>query len=181
MAASRGQVVVWFCAGSVFTLSGLFIAGGAYLKYGRPPVAVADASLPIETVIAHVSLDARMDREMQLSPLVPSETAYEVGAKVYIEQCASCHGRPENDVDYAKWMYPRAPQLWHKHAQSNVVGVSDDEPGKTFWKVKNGIRLTGMPAYNHLLNDEQMWNVTLLLKAADQPLSDSVKGILAGK
>jgi len=27
-----------------------------------------------------------------------------------------------------------------------VVGVSDDEPGETYWKVANGIRLTGMPA-----------------------------------
>jgi mono/diheme cytochrome c family protein len=58
------------------------------------------------------------------------------------------------------------------------VGVSDDDPGETFWKVKNGIRLTGMPAFEHTLSNEDMWDVTLLLKAADQPMSAQVKGTL---
>ena len=78
-------------------------------------------------------------------------------------------------------MYPKAPQLWKKHDDSDVVGVSDDEPGETFWKVKSGIRLTGMPTYRHLLSEEQMWEVSLLLKAADQPLPDSVKALLSKK
>jgi len=38
--------------------------------------------------------------------------------------------------------------------------VSDDEPGETYWKVANGIRLTGMPAYKNVLTDTQMWQVT---------------------
>jgi mono/diheme cytochrome c family protein len=78
-------------------------------------------------------------------------------------------------------MYPQAPQLWKKHEASDVVGVSDDEPGKTFWKVKNGIRLTGMPAYSHMLSEEQMWDVSLLLKVADKSLPDSVKAALSAK
>jgi mono/diheme cytochrome c family protein len=75
-------------------------------------------------------------------------------------------------------MYPTAPQLWKAHRKGKVVGVSDDEPGETYWKVANGIRLTGMPAYDHVLTDTQMWQVTLLLKNADQPLPDPVMKIL---
>jgi mono/diheme cytochrome c family protein len=75
-------------------------------------------------------------------------------------------------------MYPSAPQLWKKHAKGKVVGVSDDEPGETFWKVKNGIRLTGMPAFQHLYTDAQMWDVSLLLKNAGQPLPDPVLKLL---
>ena len=48
-------------------------------------------------------------------------------------------------------MFPTAPPLWEKHRQGDVVGVSDDPPGETYWKVANGIRLTGMPAYKELL------------------------------
>jgi thiosulfate dehydrogenase len=59
-----------------------------------------------------------------------------------------------------------------------VVGVSDDEAGETYWKVANGIRLTGMPAYNHVLSDTQMWQVSLLLKNANQQLPDPVVKIL---
>ena len=46
----------------------------------------------------------------------------------------------------------------------SVVGVSDDEPGETYWKVANGIRLSGMPAYTHILTETQMWQVSLLPK-----------------
>ncbi len=48
--------------------------------------------------------------------------------------------------------------------------MSDDEAGETYWKVANGIRLSGMPAYSHVLTDAQMWQVSLLLKNADKEL-----------
>jgi mono/diheme cytochrome c family protein len=74
-------------------------------------------------------------------------------------------------------MYPDAPQLWRKH-KNGVVGVSDDEPGETYWKVAHGIRLTGMPAYSNVLSDTEMWQVSLLLKNADKDLPDPVTKIL---
>ena len=75
-------------------------------------------------------------------------------------------------------MYPATPQLWRKHPKGNVVGVSDDDAGESYWKVANGIRLTGMPAFDHVLTDTEMWQVTLLLKNADQQLPDPVVKIL---
>jgi hypothetical protein len=78
-------------------------------------------------------------------------------------------------------MYPEAPQLWKRHGKKNVVGVSDDEAGETYWKVANGIRLTGMPSYSKVLTDTQMWQVSLLLKNADKELPDPVVKILSGK
>jgi mono/diheme cytochrome c family protein len=55
-----------------------------------------------------------------------------------------------------------------------VVGVSDDPVGETYWKVRNGIRLSGMPAFNNLLNETQMWQVSVLLANADKPLPANV-------
>jgi thiosulfate dehydrogenase len=60
------------------------------------------------------------------------------------------------------------------------VGVSDDPPGETYWKVENGIRLTGMPSYNKVLNQMQMWQVTVLLANADKPLPPAALDILNG-
>jgi mono/diheme cytochrome c family protein len=74
-------------------------------------------------------------------------------------------------------MFPTAPQLWKKHGEG-IVGVSDDEPGETYWKVANGIRLSGMPSYKHILSDTQMWQVSLLLKNADKELPAPVTQIL---
>ena len=76
-------------------------------------------------------------------------------------------------------MYPHAPQLWHAHGSENVVGVSDDPPGETYWKVANGIRLSGMPAFDQVLSSTQMWQVSLLLANANKSLPQPAMDILA--
>jgi hypothetical protein len=172
-----GRFLLGFVVGLVVVAAG--VAG--YLRFGALPVAVADKAFPFEKAIVHVPLNARIEREMKTAPFGTSEDVFEAGAHVYKAECASCHGTPGHDVAFAKWMYPSAPQLWKKHARNNVVGVSDDEPGETYWKVANGIRLTGMPSYEHVLTETQMWQVSLLLKNADQQLPDPVMGILTGK
>jgi mono/diheme cytochrome c family protein len=164
-----------------FILGVLAIVGGAaaYLRFGALPVATADKPFPFEKQIVRVPLKARIASQMQPAPFGSNEDVFEGGARVYRAQCASCHGTPGHDVAFARQMYPAAPQLWKKHARNTVVGVSDDEPGETYWKVANGIRLTGMPAYNHILTDTQIWQVSLLLKNADQALPDPVLKILS--
>jgi thiosulfate dehydrogenase len=74
----------------------------------------------------------------------------------------------------AKGMFPKVPQLFHG------TGVTDDPVGETFWKVQNGIRLTGMPAFKGSLSDEEMWQVSQLLAQADK-LPDSAKAELSQK
>ncbi len=169
-----GKLLLGFLLGVVAVAAALFL----YLKFGSLPVAVADAPLPLEKQIVQLPLDARIDRESKTAPFGTSEDVFEAGAHIYRVQCAACHGTPGHDVAYAKHMFPTAPQLWRKHGKSGVVGVSDDEPGETYWKVSNGIRLSGMPAYNHVLSDTQMWQVSLLLKNADKDLPDPVTQIL---
>jgi thiosulfate dehydrogenase len=168
-----GKLFLGFLLGIVAVVAGLF----AYLKFGPLPVAVTDAPLPFEKQIVALPLNARIERESKTAPFGISEDVFEAGAHVYRAQCASCHGTPGHDVDFAKHMFPMAPQLWKKHG-GGVVGVSDDEPGETYWKVANGIRLSGMPSYKHILSDTQMWQVSLLLKNADKELPSPVTQIL---
>jgi mono/diheme cytochrome c family protein len=170
-----------FFLGVLVTL--ILAVGGVwlYLRFGSLPVATADAPFPLERQIVRLPMKARILHDMQQPPFSPDEQTYEEGARLYAAQCAACHGTPGHDVAFAQWMYPHAPQLFKKHGRRNVVGVSDDDAGETFWKVKNGIRLTGMPAFQHVLSDQQMWDVTLLLKAAGQPLSPQVQAALAGQ
>jgi len=169
-----GKVFLGFLLGVVAVAVGIFV----YLRFGPLPVAVADAPFPFEKRIVKLPLNARIERETKTAPFGISEDVFESGAHVYRAQCAHCHGTPGNDVSYARYMYPSAPQLWKKHGNHGVVGVSDDEAGETYWKVANGIRLSGMPSYAHVLSDTQMWQVSLLLKNADKDLPDPVKQIL---
>ena len=169
-----GKLLFGFLLGVVAVAGGLFL----YLKFGPLPVAVADQPFPFEKEIVRLPLGARIDRESKTAPFGTSEDVFESGAHIYRAQCAACHGTPGHDVGFAKHMFPSAPQLWKKHGTEGVVGVSDDEPGETYWKVANGIRLTGMPAFNHVLSDTQMWQVSLLLKNADKDLPNPVTQIL---
>jgi thiosulfate dehydrogenase len=150
----------------------------ASLRFGHPPVAVADPPFPFEAQIVHVPLNARIAHDLQTPPFGTSEDVFEEGAKLYAAACSACHGTQAREVRLGRWMYPRAPQLFRKHPNTAVVGVSDDEPGETYWKIKNGIRLSGMPAFQHIYSDAQMWDLALLLKNADQPLPDPVIKLL---
>ena len=172
-----GSVLLGFVLGILVV--GVCLAG--YLKWGALPVATADKPFPFEKEIVRVPLKARIAAQVKQPPFGVSEDVYEGGAKVYRAQCAFCHGTPGHDVAFAKHMYPQAPQLWKKHPRGNVVGVSDDPAGETYWRVANGIRLTGMPSYSHVPSDTEMWQVSLLLKNADKEMPEPVAKILQGQ
>jgi mono/diheme cytochrome c family protein len=153
-----------------------------WLWLGRPPVAVADPPLPHERLLTGMPLHARIDRELvKTPPIQADENNLVAGAQIYRDQCASCHGFHGKPSRFGAQMFPDAPPLWEKHPHSNVVGVSDDAPGESYWKVANGIRLTGMPSYKGILTETQIWQVSLLVANADKPLPPAAIEILRGE
>lgn len=150
-----------------------------WLQYGKVPVAVADPPFPFEAQITGSALHSRIDKELiQMPPIQPDEAALVAGAHIYSDKCAVCHGVHGKPSGIGANMFPDAPSLWEKHYSGDVVGVSDDPPGETYWKVANGIRLTGMPAFKTLLTDTQMWQVSLLLANANKSLPPGALQVL---
>ena len=145
----------------------------AYFVTGMAPVATAAPAMPFEKTLAHGALNARVAKEMPKSvPIAADEPSYLAGAEVYRENCGVCHGRPgEAPSAISRGMFPKPPKLLEGK------GVTDDEPGETYWKVANGIRLTGMPGFSDSLSQTQMWQVSLLVAHADK-LPESVKSAL---
>jgi mono/diheme cytochrome c family protein len=167
-----------FLLGLILGLLILPVAVWSWLRFGHPPVAVADPPLPFERQIVHLPMHRRIAAEMpKQAGMDPSPANLLLGAEVYRQDCASCHGLYGIPSTYGGHMYPHAPQLWRPH-HNGVIGVSDDPPGETYWKVKNGIRLSGMPAFDTVLNDAQMWQVTMLLASAGKPLPTNVVDLL---
>jgi len=145
-----------------------------YFAGGYAPVATSAPSMPFEKMLANKALQSRIEKEMPKTvPIEANEPNWLAGAVLYKEHCAVCHGLPgEPETFIAAGMFPHPPQLFHGK------GVTDDEPGETYWKVANGIRLTGMPGFSKSLKDDQLWQVSLLLADADK-LTASVTNALA--
>ncbi len=157
------------------------IAALLWLRSDKAPVAVADPPLPYERDITGMLLNLRIDRELvQIPPIQPNEANFVAGAHIYNEKCSFCHGFHGKTSDIGSNMYPDAPSLWEKHRGNDAVGVSDDPPGETYWKVFNGIRLTGMPSYRTQLSGTEIWQVSLLLANANKPLPPAALQILRG-
>ena len=153
-----------FIFGFLTALVLLAAAGFGYLAIGMAPVATSSAPLPFEKQITHMALNARVNKEApKSSPFSASDQVYSAGAQIYRNHCAVCHGLPgQAQTAIAKGEFPKPPNLF------KGTGVSDDPPGETYWKVANGIRLTGMPGFNGALSTEQMWQVSLLLANSDK-------------
>jgi mono/diheme cytochrome c family protein len=164
-----------FIFGIIVTLA--CIAAGAYVYFSRgyAPVATSAPALPFEKKLAKMALEAYIEKQApKKAPIQADEAAYSAGAAIYKMNCAVCHGLPgAPQTPIAKGEYPKPPQLFKGH------GVTDDPVGETYWKVANGIRLTGMPAFSQSLSETQMWQVSLLLKNADK-LPASVQQDLGG-
>jgi thiosulfate dehydrogenase len=118
-------------------------------------------------------LNARIKKDMPKTvPIQPNEANYLAGAELYKQDCAICHGLPlAPKTAVATGMYPRSPLLFEGK------GVTDDEPGESYWKIFNGIRLSGMPGFSKSLSETQMWQLALLVANADK-LPTSAKAVL---
>ncbi len=152
---------------SAGVIVGLLLGPGLlylYVAFGRVPVATFDPQLPFENSLAAEAVRHRIDREMPKTPSIPAtnEDVF-AGAQLYRNNCAMCHGLPgKNPPAIAAGMYPPPPQLFHGK------GVTEDPVGETYWKVANGLRLTGMPGFREMLSPEQIWQVTVLVSQANK-------------
>ena len=153
----------------------LLLIGGVYYYFasGIAPVATADPPMPFEKKMANKALDAHINKQnIASAPVAADETNLVAGAKIYKDQCAVCHGLPDQPPPaIADSMFPHAPLLF------KGKGVTDDPPAESYWKAANGIRLSGMPAFKGALTDTQLWQVAQTVATADK-LPDSAKKML---
>jgi thiosulfate dehydrogenase len=150
------------------------VIGVAYFYFasGSAPVAVSDPMMPFERKMANMALDAHIrDQRVPDSPVPADEPSLDAGAQVYKSECAVCHGLPGHPSAYYTMMFPKPTRLFQGK------GVTDDPPSVSYWKVANGIRLSGMPAFKNKLTDVQLWQVSELVANADK-IPDSAKKIL---
>jgi thiosulfate dehydrogenase len=153
-----------FLLGLLIGLAIIPVSVYLYLRFGYAPVATAAAPLPMEETLTQMALNARVAKEAPKDSPIPATDANLIeGARAYRKYCSVCHGLAVQPASAtANGMFPKPPQFFQGHS------VTDDPVGATYWKVKNGIRLTGMPAYGQSLSEDQIWKISLMLAGADK-------------
>lgn len=155
-----------FILGILATIAAALVVGYLGLRSGLVP-ANADAQPGrLETWAAHTSLAATLARDAPKdpNPVALTDANLVAGIGLYRLHCAICHGTAKGDASaspVAKGLYPRPPQL-------ATNGVEDDPEGYSFWKIRHGIRWTGMPSWRGTLSDQQTWALALFLKHMDK-------------
>ena len=148
-----------------FVLAVAILVGGfyCYFAYGMAPVAAADPPMPFEKKLAHLALNSRLEKQNPgESPVPDDETNLLAGAEVYKNHCAACHGSPAQPSAYKTTMFPPPTPLFEGK------GVTDDPASESYWKVVNGIRMTGMPSFKNTLSAAQSWQVSQLVAHAKE-------------
>jgi mono/diheme cytochrome c family protein len=79
------------------------------------------------------------------------------GADDFNEMCVQCHGAPgEERGEVGKGLNPHPPDL--------AVAAKGWTAAELFWIVKNGIRMTGMPAFGPTHDDDRIWAMAAFVR-----------------
>jgi mono/diheme cytochrome c family protein len=147
-----------FLWGVVITLIALGLGAFYYLGKGYLNTRADSAPSKFETHWAMHFLDASVDRHAphESSPVPATQANLLEGVKLYKANCAHCHGAPGHpEKEFGHPFYPPAP---------NFTEEAPDMPeNQNFYIIKHGVRWSGMPAWESVLSDEQIWELTTFL------------------
>lgn len=152
-----------FVLGVVVTLAA--IAGGVYLiaQNGLYPIGADNPPSALERRLAERAMDVYADKhkpEIENPTQITAANLTE-GAKEYEEHCAFCHGGAKAKVSPMQNKFnPPVPQLLNH--------VPHDPDNWLFWVTKHGVRMTGMPSWDGVMSDEEMWKVIAFIKHSDK-------------
>jgi cytochrome c553 len=156
-----------FILGIIFTLAVIAAAGYAYFWLGLADVRSDQPSSQLENYVVSTVVRAsiRHNAPELHSPVPPTDVNLITGGRMYMEQCARCHGAP--DAERKTESAPSLHEMASQYTESQI-----------FWVSKHGIRRTAMPADTQDDSDEELWALAGYIKRTNR-LSQHVKEELA--
>ena len=98
----------------------------------------------------------RRAEQVQAPPL-DDPALIRTGLIEYYEMCVVCHGAPGVKISATgQGLNPPPPEL--------AGEAGHEDPGELFWVTKNGIKMTGMPAFGVTHSDEELWAIVAFMK-----------------
>jgi len=148
-------------AAGVLVATGVLLMGvgarqGARTPRGRSALVAGVAALGIGVAVRTV-LPRPLDPITLRNPIPPTANSVALGARLYRENCAVCHG-PEGRGDG-----PAAPSLVPRPADLTVHAPMHTD-GELFWWITNGLPGTAMPAFRDRLTEPERWHIVNFLR-----------------
>jgi mono/diheme cytochrome c family protein len=87
---------------------------------------------------------------LRINPMADAPDAIAAGAKLFQQNCASCHGKRAEGI--------------LRHPDLRTDRIKNATPGELEWLLKNGSMKNGMPSWSRL-PEPQRWQLVTFLKS----------------
>jgi mono/diheme cytochrome c family protein len=137
----------------------VFLGGYLYINSGLYDVAATSGSRGFVDQIAHRMSDNSVAHHAAgiKPPPLGDPAQLKAGADHYQEMCVTCHGAPGIKMsEIGAGLNPSPPNL--------IRSTRDMSSAEVYWIVKNGIRMTGMPAFGPTHDESALWAITAFVK-----------------
>ncbi len=138
--------------------------GTAVIRRG---FSAADQPSTVETVVSRAvrNLGIPGSARNEKNPFAPTQEGLQEARELFTNHCAGCHGKDGNaQSEIGQNFYPKAPDL-------RLPATQNLTDGEIHYIIKNGVRLTGMPALGtpHVGEDNNTaWKIVLFVRAISQ-------------
>ena len=145
-----------FLAGALSVLALLVAWAGWTLRQG---FSARQKPGPIETMLAGYALRAAPSGDARPNPIQPSAAVMQEAMAHFADHCASCHANDgSGHTMYGDGLNPPPPDM-------RLAGTQNKTDWELYSVIKNGIRMSGMPAFGEPGdNDESTWKLVLFIR-----------------
>jgi len=136
-----------------------FISGVVVMFSGLINVAATNPHHPVTNFILSTTMDhsVRAHAKGITAPPLDDPRMIMDGFRHYREMCVDCHLAPGIDsTEISEGLMPRPPRLQEE--------VEEWTPEELFWVTKNGVKMTGMPAWGPTHSDAKIWAIVAFLE-----------------
>lgn len=149
----------------------LLLAGLAFVWTGAFDVAADSAHSPLTAKALQFARErsiARRGRDLE-PPKLDDPALVASGAQHYAAMCTGCHLAPGmSNTELREGLIPQPPDLTRPR---------QSDPRRTFWIIKHGLKMTGMPAWGATHDDASIWGLVAFVQQLPQLTPDAYAGL----
>jgi mono/diheme cytochrome c family protein len=152
--------------GIILCLILIIIGGIIYMYSGTYDVSVRNQDKGLARWVLETTMENSVEHYAK-NINVPSldDTTMILKGFVHYSRMCGCHGSPGRES--SKSFNPEPPELYKT--------ADEWKPNELFWMIKNGIKMSAMPAFADRINDSEIWNTVAFLKILPKVTTEEYK------